>query len=89
MSGALLNKPYLKSCTLEIANIGFRASAICPCDPNTIPEHEYINDLHADFAVTGSQANQSSNKSKVNSKAEPIGTNIKVDISIFLTNDTP
>ena len=61
MSGALLNEPYLKSCTLENENLGFKTSAIRPFDPNMIPEHNYINDfqdvLDAAFALTGSQIN--------------------------------
>ena len=53
--------PYLKSCTLESANLGFRTSGIRPFDPSIILEHNYINDfqdvLDADFALTGSQIN--------------------------------
>lgn len=81
LAGALLNVPYLKSCTLENANLGFRTSGIRPFDPSIIPEHNYINDfqdvLDADFALTDSQINWSTNNWKVKSKAEPIDTNLK------------
>ena len=81
LSGALLNEPYLKSCTLENENLGFKTSAIRPFDPNIIPEHNYINDfqdvLDAAFALTGSQINWSTNNWKVKSKAEPTDANLK------------
>ena len=61
LSRAVLNVPYLKSCTLENVNLGFRTSGIRPFDPSIILEHNYINDfqdvLDADFAITGSQIN--------------------------------
>ena len=53
MSGALLNEPYLKSCTLENENLGFKTSAIRPFDPNIIPEHNYINDFLLDIFTYG------------------------------------